>query len=130
MNALPVPTLESVAVEFELWRKIKISKFSKIPPHLANLVRQLQRHYKKSHILKALKLNDSTFKKITATSQFTNQNNNIKFIELPSTQPVITEPKTSLANCLFQRQDGTQLTINTSSVQQLKEIIQLFLCCK
>lgn len=130
MNALPVPTLESAAVEFELWRKIKISKFSKVPPHLANLVRQLQRHYKKSHILKALKLNDSTFKKITATSQFTHQNNNIKFIELPSTQPVVNGPKTSLANCLFQRQDGTQLTINTSSVQQLKEIIQLFLCCK
>jgi len=130
MTTPPVPTLESAAVEFELWRKIKTNKFSKVPPHLANLVRQLQRRYKKSHIMKALKLNDSTFKKITATSQFTNQDNNIKFIELSSTHPVVTEPKVSLANCLFQRQDGTQLTINTSSVQQLKEIIQLFLCCK
>lgn len=130
MNTPPVPTLESAAAEFELWRKIKISKFSKVPPHLANLVRQLQRHYKKSHILKALKLNDSTFKKITATPQFNHQDNNIKFIELSSIHSATIEPKTSLANCLFQRQDGTQLTINVYSGQQLKEIIQLFLCCK
>lgn len=130
MTMPPAPTLESAAVEFELWRKIKISKFSKVPPHLANLVRQLNRHYKKSHIMKALKLNDTTFKKITATSQFTHQDNSIKFIELSSSHPAVTEPKASLANCLFKRQDGTQLTINTSSVQQLKEIIQLFLCCK
>ena len=131
---ISIPKLEYVATEFDLWRKIKINRFSRIPPHLINLVHQVLPHYKKAQIIKALKLDKITFKrilnKVIHGSHHTSSNKEINFIELSSDAPIVAEPTAYLPSCTLQRPDGYQLKINNSSAQQFKDIVRLFLCCK
>lgn len=139
MPTTPV-TLAEAANQFQLWRTKQNSKFSSIPTHLRDRIRQLIVSYPVSQIVAALNISKATIysiKKEQAQGQGQDQNSHIlaastdnpeqalNFIPFKLVDTIESEPAAQSCICQIIKPNGAKLVIN---IPDPTNVIKAFLC--
>lgn len=117
------PKLEAVVSEFDHWREQRIHRREAIPSPLRRRAVALLQHYKKAHVLSALRINTTMLKRWQGA------------VEEPSTfvalsSPVETVPSSSL-HITLRHPRGAQLHITGAiTASQLSSLAQSFIAAQ